>query len=316
MPQSFLFTGAPTSEPISPDGVTPAPTASEEEDPSESAITSSPTAVSPVDVTPAIEENETAAPTPSPPAGGSSEGEGEVDAQGQGEGEVDIQGQGGNPSVPPPPAGAGGNAVPSAGGEGGEVIPEATPDAESETPATTPEASLEPVEPVAPAAETPVATPAPSDGTAVPVTTILLELAGSVAQKVQATTVIVAEVEKVLKTKATFTSTRRALTGAASSTPFFPAAVRRALQETTTAGALCASEETPKSSVTITLANYDDTVRALSFPYLLPLWVINSMYVGAQKGWLETYLFSLVSPSFSSLPFSSKAHVSSILLSL
>lgn len=30
MPQSFLFTGAPTSEPIAPEAVTAAPTASEE----------------------------------------------------------------------------------------------------------------------------------------------------------------------------------------------------------------------------------------------------------------------------------------------
>jgi hypothetical protein len=95
-------------------------------------------------------------------------------------------------------------------------------------------------------------------------------MAGSTAQKVQAIAVIVAEVEKVLKTKATFTSRRRVLTRAASFTPFFPAAVRRALQETTTVGALCASEETPKSTVIITLSNYDNTVRAFHpfFPCL------------------------------------------------
>ena len=130
--------------------------------------------------------------------------------------------------------------APSSGnacGDGDEITPEATaePEAtpESETPAATPEA-------VEPAAETPVATPAPSVEGAVPVTTIVLELAGSTAQKLDATTMIVAEVERVLKTKATFFSARRAL-NAVSSTPSFPAAVRRALQETTTAGALCAS---------------------------------------------------------------------------
>lgn len=202
MPQSFLFTGAPTSEPIAPEAVTPAPTASKEEEDS-STVTSSPTAVPSVDLTSAIEKNETAAPTPEPSAGGSSEGEGEVDAQG----------------VPPPPAGSGGEAggahcSGSASGNGGEMIPKATPEpevVETETPAATPEASLEPVEPVAPAADIPEATSAPSDGTAVPVTTIVLELAGSAAQKLQATTVIVAEVERVLKTEATCSSTRRAL---------------------------------------------------------------------------------------------------------
>lgn len=242
MPQSYLFTGAPTSAPIAPEeAVTPAPTASPEEE--------DPTAVTP----------------PSGPTAGPEE-----------EGQVDAQGLGGDSSGPPPPAeGSGGDADSasssgSPGGDGGEVTseaaaePEATP--ESETPAATPEAPLEPVgEPVAPAADTPTATPAPSEGTAVPVTTILLELAGSTTQQLQATTVIVAEVERVLNTKATYSSARRALANAVSSTPFFPPAVRRALQETTTAGALCANAETPKSEVTITLSNYDDTVRASSF---------------------------------------------------
>jgi hypothetical protein len=180
--------------------------------------------------------------------------------------EVDAQGTGGDSSAP---AGTGGelDGAPSsgtAGGDGEEIIPEATaePEAtpETETPAATPEA-------VESAAETPVATPAPSVEGAVPVTTIVLELAGSTAQKLDATTMIVAEIERVLKTEATFSSARRAL-NAGSSTPFFPAAVRRALQDTTAAGALCASSEMPYSVVTITLSNYDDTVRASSFVYL------------------------------------------------
>jgi predicted pyridoxine 5'-phosphate oxidase superfamily flavin-nucleotide-binding protein len=110
----------------------------------------------------------------------------------------------------------------------------------------------------------------------IPVTTIMLELAGSASQRLEAVTKIVGEIERTLLIKATFTTTRRTLASTSlrasiSSLSFhvYPHTTSltggRSLQA---AGELCQNADMSRSKANITLDNYDDTVRFLRYQNL------------------------------------------------